>query len=228
MAFLTLTRFLLVAWLALSTAHASLVEPPPARALSPEGRALIYEFEVGGKSGYDPRPEAPDARFSGVTWGIGYDAHQNSPAVILRDWAALGEVKAKRLAATHPFVGRSAQTHLSSVRDILVAWQIASDVFDHIDVGREFASARRAYGPTFDTLRPNAQAALISIGFNRGYSFVGANRSEMRAVRDLVPKRDYEGMAVQIAASERCWRGTSIYAGMKRRRLAEAALMRKP
>lgn len=205
-----------------------LIEPPEPETLSVPGRDLIYEFEVGGRSGYDPHPEAPDARLSGVTWGIGYDGHQNAPKIILEDWKALGERSANRLAATHPYAGVSAQQHLREVRDILVGWQIASDVFDRIDVGREFASARRAYGSTFDSLRPNAQAALISIGFNRGYSFIGDNRREMRIVRDLVPKKDYEGMADQIAASERCWRGTSIYAGMKRRRFAEAALMRKP
>lgn len=222
-------RAILVAGLLWSTpALGALIDPPPAPALSSEGRALIYEFEVGGQAGYNPRPEVPDARYSGVTWGIGYDGHQNTPAVIRSDWQALGAVKADRLAATHPFVGTSAQQHLREVRDILVAFTVASDVFDRIDVGREFASARRAYGPVFDTLRPNAQAALISIGFNRGYSFVGDNRKEMRAVRDLVPKRDYAGMAAQIRASERCWRGTSIYSGMKRRRYAEAALMEKP
>lgn len=211
------------------TPSGPLIEAPEeVEALSSAGRTLIYEFEVGGQSGYDPRPEAPDARLSGVTWGIGYDGHQNAPKIILQDWKALGEHNASRLAATHPFVGVSAQQHLREVRDILIGWQIASDVFDRIDVGREFASARRAYGTAFDALRPNAQATLISIGFNRGTSFVGANRSEMREVRRLVPFRDYKAMADQIRASERVWRGTSIYSGMKRRRFAEAKLMETP
>lgn len=206
-----------------------LIEPPAPARLTPAGRTLIYEFEVGGQSGYDPRPEAPDARLSGVTWGIGYDGHQNAPKVIVADWSALGEANASRLAATHPYVGASAQAHLREVRDILVGWRTASDVFDRIDVGREFASARRAYGSKdFDALRPNAQAVLISIGFNRGYSFTGENRREMREVRRLVPGKDYGAMAGQIRASERVWRGTSIYGGMKRRRFAEANLMEKP
>lgn len=222
-------RCLLILWMAVSMANAaSLFAPPVTSTLSPAGRTLIYEFEVGGRSGYNPHPEAPDARYSGVTFGIGYDAHQNSPAVIVSDWAGLGASKAQRLADTHPYVGRSAQVHLSEVRDIIVAWQIASDVFDRIDVGREFTNARRAYGPMFNDLTANAQAALISIGFNRGYSFVGENRREMRVVRELVPKKDYVSMAAQIRASERCWRGTSIYSGMKRRRYAEADLIVKP
>ncbi len=201
---------------------------PPPPALSPAGRALIYEFEVGGRSGYNSRPEAPDARASGVTWGIGYDGHQNAPKVITADWQALGDPTARRLADTHPFYGRSAQAHLHEVRDILVAFGAASDVFDRIDVAREFSAARRAYGVAFEALRPNAQAALISNGFNRGYSTVGANRTELRAIVSLVPSRDYDGMAAQLQASARVWRGTSIENGMRRRRFAEAALMRTP
>lgn len=205
-----------------------LIAGPPLVALTPAGRALIYEFEVGGRSGYSPRPEAPDARFSGITWGIGYDGHQNAPKVIVEDWKALGARSAQRLADTHPFVGSSAQAHLSQVRDILVAWQAAADVFERIDVAREFAQARRAYGKSFDTLRPNCQAALISNGFNRGYSFIGENRSEMRSIRDSVPQGDYAKMAGYMRASARVWEGTEIYRGMLRRRLAEAKLIETP
>lgn len=201
---------------------------PPPRALTPLGVDLILEFEVGGRSGYDPRPEAPDARLSGITWGIGYDAHQNKPKIIFEDWQALGDPKAKRLADTHPYVGRDAQAHVHEVRDILIAWPLAADVFGRIDVAREFARARQAYGPGFEALRPNCQAALISCGFNRGYSFAGANRSEMREIKRLVPLKDYEGMAAQMRASERVWRGTEIYRGMLRRRTAEAKLIVTP
>jgi hypothetical protein len=210
-----------------SAAPAAIIADPPAVPLTPAGRSLIYEFEVGGRSGYNPHPEAPDARVSGVTWGIGYDAHQNSKAIILQDWLRLGEPVAKRLVATQPYYGASAQAHLKEVRDIIVSWQHASDVFDKIDVTREFASARRLW-PGFDRLRPNAQAALISQGFNRGWSTAGANRREMAEMKALVPKRDYEGMAAAERASIRVWKGTSIYNGMVRRRYAEAKLLETP
>lgn len=198
---------------------------PPS--LSPLGLTLIIEFEVGGRSGYNPHPEAPDARYSGVTWGIGYDAHQTSKAVILDDWKQLGPVPSRRLAATQPYYGVSAKQHLQDVRDILVSWGAANDVFQRIDVAREIARCRKAYDK-FDELRPNAQAALISLGFNRGYSFIGDNRKEMRMIRDLVPKKDYAGMAGQFRGMVRVWKGTSIEQGMTRRRLAEAKLVETP
>lgn len=202
-------------------------DPPAPTDLSPAGYGLIIEFEVGGLSGYNPRPEAPDAIVSGITWGIGYDGHTNSAARILEDWKRLRSEDVARLALIHKYYGRSAQAHLNEVRDILVAWAIANDVFLKIDVAREFASCRRAY-KDFDSLRPNAQAALISLTFNRGTSTSGPTRTEMRAIVDLVPKRDYEGIAGQLRAMKRVWRGTAIQRGMERRRDAEAVLVLTP
>lgn len=194
--------------------------------LSVAGYNLIIEFEVGGRSGYDPHPEAPDWSFSGITWGLGYDAHQTKAAVILDDWVALGP-DARRLAAMQPYYGRTAKEHLHEVHDILISWANANDVFLRLDVGREFRSCRKVY-PGFDELRPNAQAALISLNFNRGGSMIGDSRREMRAIRDLVSKRDYAGMATQFRKMIRVWIGREIERGMTRRRYAEAKLMETP
>jgi hypothetical protein len=188
---------------------------------------LVIEYEVGGRSDYNQHPEAPDARYSGITQGIGYDDSQNAPAVIIEDWQSLGATNAKRLAATHTYIGRAAQSHLHEVREIVVPWMSAFEVFNKIDVAREWTRAERAM-PGFDDLRPNAQAAVISLGFNRGWSFVGDNRREMRAIRDAVPKQDYTEIASQLRKMIRVWVGTDIYNGMKRRRLAEADLVLTP
>ncbi len=207
--------------------NAALFEPPEVPALSPAGENLIIDFEVGGKSAYSPHPEAPDARFSGITEGVGYDNSQNAPAVILSDWKGLGAPTAKRLANTHSYVGRTAQEHLHEVKDILVPWQTALGVFDKIDVAREWTRAERAL-PGFDALRPNAQAALISLGFNRGWGMTGDNRREMRAIREAVKQGDYAEIAKQLRIMPRVWAGTEIYHGMYRRRMAEADLVLKP
>lgn len=204
--------------------------PPPLTAtameflLSTGGRALVLEFETGGRSGYDPHPEWPGGA-SGVTVGIGYDLGYYSSAVIKSDWRALKE--RDRLAAVSGFTGLRASEKRKTVKDIFVAWAVATDVFDRVDVAREFANAKRAM-PGVQDLRPNAQAAIISLGFNRGWSLSGANRLEMRAIRDLVPKRDYEGMALQFRKMIRVWSGTSIEKGMTRRRHAEAKLILTP
>jgi GH24 family phage-related lysozyme (muramidase) len=103
----------------------------------------------------------------------------------------------------------------------------AFEVFNKIDVAREWTRAERAM-PGFEDLRPNAQAALISLGFNRGWSMTGDNRREMRAIRDAVPKKDYPEIASQLRKMIRVWTGTSIFNGMKRRRFAEAVLVETP
>lgn len=209
-----------------------LPSPPPMSAagkqllLSSGGRALVLEFETGGREGYDPHPEWPGGA-SGVTVGIGYDCGYYSPKVILSDWSALKLNDRTRLGDASGLTGQRARVRKNEVHDIFVQWAIATDVFDRVDVAREFSNAKHAV-PGFEDLRPNAQAAWISLGFNRGWGMSGPNRQEMRAARDLVPARDYEGMAHQFVKMKRVWAGTSIERGMYRRRDAEAKLILTP
>lgn len=199
---------------------------PDAPELTPAGHALILEFETGGQSGYDQHPEWPGGA-SGITIGVGYDLGYYSRTVINLDWHEIQPNPRARLSSVAGLSGSRARSVLATVRDISVQWPIAVDVFDNVDVAREFASAEHAM-PGFDDLRANAQAAIISVGFNRGWSFSGPNRVEWREIRDLVPSRDYEGISLQLRKMVRVWRGTSIEAGMTRRRYAEAALVLTP
>lgn len=201
----------------------ALPTPPP---LTEAGRDLILEFETGGRGGYDQHPEWPGGA-SGVTIGIGYDLGYYSQVVIESDWKALQTQSRVRLERVSGKTGQRARAILPTVRDIFIEWAIATDVFDRVDVAREFASAKRVI-PGFEDLRPNAQAAWISLGFNRGWGFSGPNRVEMRLARDLVSTRDYEGMARQFVKMKRVWTGTSIELGMYRRRDAEAKLLLTP
>ena len=202
---------------------------PPVPELTSSGHALILDQETGGQRVYNrnPHPEWPEGQ-SGITQGIGYDDSCNSPSVIIGDWSMLGDVNARRLAATHPYTGRTAKTHLRDVRDILVSWDSATQVFDNVDVPRTFKQCQRAF-PGFDDLRENCQAALVSLVFNRGASMIGDGRREMRAIRDTgVPNRDYDFIAAQFRSMIRIWAGTSIYDDMRDRRRAEAALVLTP
>jgi GH24 family phage-related lysozyme (muramidase) len=70
----------------------------------------------------------------------------------------------------------------------------------------EFWTGFRRYMETladrtgFDRLRPNAQAALLSVTFNHGASTRGPRRIQMRNLVELSPKRDYEGNALEFCA----------------------------
>jgi GH24 family phage-related lysozyme (muramidase) len=211
--------FLLLLLLALaSNCSAALVELPEPPELTQAGHELILSFE-----GFDARPAWPQGA-SGVTIGWGYDLGYYSRAVIVGDWHELRNDWLERLSAQSGVTGRKAKDRIAQLRDILIERDIGTRVFDNVDVAREFANCKRAF-PGFIDLRPNAQAALISLTFNRGTSMIGNNRREMRAIRDLVPRKDYGGMATQLRLMIRVWYGTPIVRGMKNRRLAEAQLM---
>lgn len=202
-----------------------LVGLAPAPRLSPAGLELIYEFEVGGGESYYrrylSRPTWPGAS-SGVTIGIGYDLGYNSRAVILSDWSRLAE--RDRLAAQSGIKGASAKARVATVRDILIEWKLAEEVFDQTTLAKFYGLTSRTF-PGLEALDLNAQAALVSLVFNRGSSLVGERRREMAEIKRLVPKRDYAGIAAQIRSMIRIWRGTNIQRGMERRREAEAKLV---
>lgn len=209
--------------------HIFVIDRSDTPVLTPEGLGLIVEYEVGGESQYKkwPHPEYSGGA-SGVTWGIGYDGHQNSKTAILSDWKRIGERPAQRLAATQPYSGSSAKVHYRDVVDITVPWQPSIEVFLEIDVSRTDVQCRRAF-PGFDSLRPKAKDAIRSLVFNRGAAMNGPNRVEMRWMRDVgVPKKDYDGLAAAERDMKKIWRGTSIQAGMYRRREAEARLFETP
>ncbi|MES2572132.1 MAG: hypothetical protein V4710_19005 [Verrucomicrobiota bacterium] len=212
----------------LSASDAQLIGLPPAPRLTPAGRALIFDGETGGERVYNrsPHPEYPGGA-SGVTWGIGYDAHQNSADTIRDDWRQLGAPIAQRLSLSQPYFGQAARAYLPKVRDITVPWAIATDVFLRIDLSRVDAQCRRAF-PSFARYRPTAQDAVRSLVFNRGPSMAGPARVEMRALRDCLERGDYEGAAQQEIAMIRLWVGRDIYNGMRNRRMAEAQLFRTP
>lgn len=202
-------------------------EQPPR--VSPKGYDLIIEFEVGGIKEYNRRLQRPDwpGGASGVTIGVGYDLGYNTKAQIQKDWHMLKPETVNRLTGVSGLTGSTAKSRLQSVRDILITWDLAEQVFNEKTIPRFLTLADRTY-PGFYKLRPNAQAALLSLTFNRGASLRGPRRTEMRNIVGLVPKKDYEGMAEEIRSMIRIWRGSDIERAMTRRRTAEAKLMLTP
>lgn len=113
-----------------------------------------------------------------------------------------------------------------SVADIRVTWEHAIEVFRDASLIEYCRRARLAFGPAaFDAAPELVQGALVSLVYNRGASMIGPARLEMRHIRDVcLPAGDAACVAAQIRAMTRLWRGSSIEAGMYRRRYAEATL----
>ncbi len=189
---------------------------------------LILEFEVGGGEVYYNRflrsPTWP-GEASGVTIGVGYDLGYNTQTTIRNDWSAHleGEV-IDRLITCAGKKGIQARDALPSVRDIRVPWLAAFAVFQEVTISKFWQATKRAF-PGVGEVHPNCQGGLLSLVFNRGESMQGDRRREMRAIRDLMPAKDYIEIASQIRLMKRLWLGTSIERGMSRRRDAEADLV---
>ena len=189
---------------------------------------LILRFEVGGGAAYYNRylhaPTWPKGA-SGVTIGVGYDLGYNSPQDITRDWGGhLPDAVLQRLIPCSGLTGEKAAAAIAGVKDIDVSWDAALSVFEDRTIPRYWSMACKAF-PGLSSLSDNCQGAITSLVFNRGTSMAGDSRAEFRAIRDLVTKADYAGIATQLRAMKRIWRGTAIEAGMARRRDAEADLV---
>ncbi len=189
---------------------------------------LILRFEVGGGEVYYNRflqsPTWP-GEASGVTIGVGYDLGYNFPATIRQDWSAhLTETAIARLLGCAGKTGTQARAALPSVRNIVISWSAAFAVYEAVTIPKFWEKTTRIF-PGIGDVHPNCQGALLSLVFNRGESLAGDRRREMRAIKDLVPAKDYRQIAEQIRLMKRLWRGTTIERGMSRRRDAEADLV---
>lgn len=198
-------------------------------ALSSASLKLILQFEVGGgQTYYDKKLKTPTwpGEASGVTIGVGYDLGYYETETIQTDWEDyLAPKDLKRLLACAGKKGKDAERAIASVKDIVVDWDDALAVFKSTTIATFWRKTKLAF-PGAENLHPNVRGALLSLVFNRGTSLVGERRKEMRAIRDLIATKDYEGIATQLEAMKRIWVGTTIAEGMNRRRDAEAALVR--
>ena len=195
--------------------------------LTPSAEKLILDFEVGGGQAYYDKklvhPTWPGGE-SGVTIGVGYDIGYATRAQLDADWGArIAGPDLARLALCLGVKSLSAKARIPSVRDIAIPWMAASAVFFALTVPRYYRQTAAAF-PGLERLPADAQGALVSLVFNRGGSMKGASRSEMRAIRDLVPLGDLRGIAAQLRAMKRLWVGKGLD-GLVKRREVEAKLV---
>lgn len=198
--------------------------------MSEKALKLILDFEVGGGQRYYDaklaRPTWPGEK-SGVTIGVGYDLGYNSETQFRADWPKLPLEVRNRLCTVVGIKGPAAQPAARRVRDILIPWALAFDVFMRRTVPRFEAEMLKAF-PGAEELPADAYWALVSLVFNRGGALQGKNREDMQDIhnilRDGVQAGDLEAIAEQLREMKRIWRGRGLD-GLVRRREAEAVLV---
>ncbi len=181
---------------------------------SDKAKKLIYEFE-----GLDQPGEWP-GESSGITIGIGYDLGYQ--ANFEEDWKPyLKPEEIERLKTAIGKTGQEAKAMASQFSDIRIKRSDAEEVFESATLPEFIRETQEAF-PGLDGLPLDAQGALVSLVYNRGPAMSGDRRTEMRAIRELVPQQDLQGIADQIYKMKRLWPNTR---GLRRRRDAEAALV---
>ena len=194
--------------------------------LSKKSLDLILKYEVSSKNYYNKRLRRPTwpAAASGVTIGIGYDLGYNSVSDVKKDWGKhLSKSDLDRLCRVVGRKGSAAKAVVDSVKDISIPWEDAVAVFENVTVPKFIGYTLKAF-PQSEELHPDAFGALVSIVFNRGASMRGSTRSEMVNIRDLVPDKDYKGIAKEIRSMKRLWANRGLE-GLLKRREAEAKLV---
>jgi len=183
--------------------------------LSDNALDLIIQFEVGGgKKYYDKflaRPSWPGGA-SGVTIGIGYDLGYDKG--LEEDWGAyLTDDQIRRLKRVVGLKGSKAKSSISGVRDIVIPWDAAMDVFEKKTLPEYIAQTLEAF-PKSQFLPDDAFGALVSLVFNRGPLVDDSpRRREMAEIHrilnlggdDIVDDDDIRQIAKQVRSMSRLW-----------------------
>ena len=196
--------------------------------VSKKGLEQIVRHEISSASHYRKSLSHPvwPGGASGITIGIGYDLGYNNGDQTRKDWSGkLPEIDLERLVTVCGLKGDGARQILKNVQSVSVPLEAAQSVFYESTLGRYAASTVRIY-PGVEQLHPNAQAALLSLVYNRGTSLSGPRRTEMAAIKELVVQKDYEGISQQIRAMKRLWENKGLD-GLLKRRDDEARLVRQ-
>jgi GH24 family phage-related lysozyme (muramidase) len=203
--------------------------------LSDKGIQLIIQYETGDKDYYDKflaRPSWPGGA-SGVTIGCGFDvAYENN---LEEAWGRhLTKDQIARLKRCYKVTGSRAKAMLSGLRDIIIPWEDALEVFNESTLPIYIEQTLDAF-PNSENLPPDAFGALVSLVFNRGPLVDSSDRrKEMRAIRsillegddDIVDEDDIRRIAAEVRKMARLWPDNKNSDGdLHDRRIAESELI---
>lgn len=196
--------------------------------LSTEGFNALITHEISSRAYYNKRLQKPvwPGGASGVTIGVGYDLGYNRDYQIRRDWQPyVNDKQLKQLESVSGIKGNDAKRALKKVGGIRISYEAAAEVFSKSTLPRYAKSALKTY-EGLDKLFPDAQAAILSLVYNRGTRLSGSRRREMKAIQPLVAKQDYQGITEQLLAMKGLWQDTNLL-GLLKRREDEAKLVAK-
>jgi hypothetical protein len=199
------------------------MKPPSEKTLK-----LIYEYEVGGGENYYNRflkKFTWPGLQSGPTIGIGIDCAYYTAEELGSIFSFLSASELALVKKCPGKKGAAGKEYTTVLREagIEMSWKEAQKVFLNTTWSK-FARLTDQVFPGASNLCDDAYGALVSLVFNRGASLNGGSRLEMRKIKDLVPVKNYAGIATQIRSMKRLWEGKNAQ-GLLKRRDAEASLV---
>jgi hypothetical protein len=199
--------------------------------ISKKGLEKIVEWEVSGKAAYNAKYKNPiwPEGASGVTIGIGYDLGYYSAKKVAEDFKDLPQKDLDKLVGVVGLTGIKAKNALTpAIKAIIVPWDVAYKVYCSNSVP-EYAKKAKGIYPEVSLLPPEAQAAILSLVYNRGTSFTKPSvesRVEMKNLVQLIKDKNLKGMAAEFRKMKRLWPNAN-QRGLVIRRDAEALMIEK-
>jgi GH24 family phage-related lysozyme (muramidase) len=197
--------------------------------ISKKGMEKIVEWEVSGKSAYNAKYKNPvwPGGASGVTIGIGYDLGYYTAKKIADDFKELPQSDIHKLISVAGLKGEKAKNAITpDIKSVSVPWEIAYKVYCSNSVP-EYAKKAKGIYPEVSVLPPDAQAAILSLVYNRGTSFTlpsVESRAEMKNLVQLIKDKNLKGIAAEYRKMMRLWPSPN-QRGLLIRREAEAVMI---
>ena len=197
--------------------------------INQKGKDFIIGWEAGSKNYYEKVYKStfiwPEGA-SGPTAGFGVDAGyytKNELREIFQSYVSDSEL-ALILGASGK-TGQAGREYTKKLKGIIITWQEATEIFEKFTLPKFTSLAEKVF-PGVNDLCENAQAAILSLVFNRGSSLSGGRRIEMLNIKNLIPKKDYKGIAKEFRKMKRLWKNNpNSDSDLTDRRESEAKLV---
>lgn len=189
---------------------------------------LLLKYEVGGGEIYYNKFLSKftwPGGASGPTIAIGIDCAYYTKEELFNIFKFLPNQQIKLIQGSIGKTGSKGKEYTKILRNsnIQVSWERALDIFYNV-TWNKFAKLTNKTFPRVEELKEDAYGAIVSLVFNRGISLKGSSRAEMRNIKEMIPLKDYRGIAKEIRKMKRLWVGKNLD-GLLSRREAEASLI---
>lgn len=188
--------------------------------LDQEGINFIIEEETGGQEYYEQvykRTFIWPKGMSGPTAMVGIDIGYYSAEEINTIFKPLTTAHELDLIQNgRGKKGLIAEAYTKKLKGITFEWVEAVSVFEQ-HILPKFTRYTEKTFPGVEKLCSAAQAALVSLVFNRGTSLKGSTRKEMAEIKNLISDKKYKQIAQQFRGMKRLWeKGNGLIARRER------------